>query len=231
MTMAKKPLNLEVETSRFIRQVARCAKQARVSLRGVLIEAAAMYAQSAAKATPPAPGRKIPKKAYKRKIIRCISRFRNGKHENLVDTDVKPDRRKGSRERGDKVRYLIVIRNSRGTFRKWFDSRREATSSRYVEIWFRGTGRAGFWRALGTLKKPVGDVDNRSRLSAVAGINRTTNQAWNPLNPKIVIDNRVRGIERYATAAAATGFRKASNRLRFLEKQSKEKIEQEGNRA
>lgn len=229
--MAKKALNLEVETSRFIRQVARCAKQARVSLREVLTEAAAMYAQSAAKATPPAPGRKIPRKAYKRKIIRCISRFRNGKHENLVDTDVKPDRRKGSRERGDKVRYLIVIRNSRGTFRKWFDSRRAATSSGYTEIKFRGTGRAGFWRALGTLKKPVGNVDNRSQLSTVAGINRTSNQTWNPLNPKIVIDNRVRGIERYATAASALGFRKAANRLRFLEKQAKEKIEQEGNRA
>lgn len=229
--MARKPLDLEVETSRFVRQVARSAKQASVSLREVLTEASAMYAQSAAKATPPAPGRKIPKNAYKRKILRCISRFRNGKHENLINTDVKPDRRKGSRERGDQVRYLVVIRNSRGIFRGWFDSRRAAIASGYTEIKFRGTGRAGFWRALGALKKPVGNVDNRSRLDAVAGINRTTNQAWNPLNPKIEIDNRVRGIERYATAAAATGFRKATNRLRFLEKQSKEKIEQEGNRA
>lgn len=229
--MSKWRFDLKVETARFEKQVARCAKQARVSLGQMLIEAAVMYAQSAAKATPPAPGRKIPKSAYKRKIIRCISRFRNGKHENLINTDVKPDRRKGSRERGDQVRYLVVIRNSRGIFRGWFDSRRAAIASGYTEIKFRGTGRAGFWRALGALKKPVGNVDNRSRLDAVAGINRTTNQAWNPLNPKIVIDNRVRGIERYATAASALGFRKASNRLRFLEKQAKEKIEQEGNRA
>ena len=140
--MAKKPLNLEVETSRFIRQVARCTKQARVSLREVLTEAAAMYAQSAAKATPPAPGRKIPRKAYKRKIIRCISRFRNGKHENLVNTDVKPDFLKVNLERGDKVRYLIVIRNSRGTFRKRFDPRRAAASSGYTEIKIRRPGRA-----------------------------------------------------------------------------------------
>ena len=229
--MSKWRFDLKVETARFEKQVARCAKQARVSLGQMLIEAAVMYAQSAAKATPPAPGRKIPKSAYKRKIIRCISRFRNGKHENLVGTNIKPDRQKGSPERGDKVRYLIKYRNFRGRFRKWFDSRREALSSRYVEVWYRGVSRAGFWRALEALKKPVGNVDNRSRLSTVAGINRTTNQAWNPLNPKIVIDNRVRGIERYATAAAATGFRKAANRLRFLEKQSKEKIEQEGNRA
>lgn len=195
----------KVDASKLNRALARMKAVSRKAPEVIVREAAVLFTQSAARATPPDAGRAtIRKKSMNRPVYAL---------------------REPGRKRA--ARYRVPYRTLRKSGVKYFSTRAEAKS--FSAIRFRGIGKAGWWaalRALGveTASQP-GAPDVRRKLD-------TVNVAWlkkgwgKALFQTSNLSLAIKGGKLAMIARQALG--KAASRLRHAAKIEAQKIAAEG---
>lgn len=190
--MANFKLDVKVEKEKLIKSMDKLASLIGINMEEGSLMAANMAIRSAAKATPPFPGRNIPVKAYKRNIIKLSDKY-------------------------GRTSYKVPFHNSMSSGKKFFKNISDA--SEFSKIKFRGIGRAGWFLNLHqingeTLPAWASSIVNRSPSILTKNVSdlkiQKSGGRWAD-RISISISNKTDGISRYAAISEAVGYRSAAN--------------------
>lgn len=205
--MAKKypiEIKVKIEAEKLYKAIEKLKKLTPERAGYIVKEAAKFFIQSAQKATPPAIGKtNIPKKNYYRTIF-----------------DMKDENEKSAR-------YKVPFRGMYKRGRRFFKFKKSAKEFSYIK--YRGMARAGWFVNLLELGENI--FNFRVTPEALVLGKKFSLVRWfsKGNNPVCQVENKVPNIERYAQYSKSFGLGKAANRINYLAKREKQKMEAAGN--
>lgn len=232
-------MKIQVEADRFYKYMARFKKETGSDLAKTVKVAAELFARSAARHSPPMPGRRISRFSTKKdekgnilqkrdmfnRTIRAAVYIQNGPHKiRLPEKRAKKYLNKSGTalsKSGKKskllIEYIVFAKKfgSRSFAKKIFKTLSEAKAA--AKITTRGLLRAGWWGSVPRLGGRVDEVYGSKVASLISAVSKTR-QEKDPDSVTISIINAVNipGASEAASSAIAFGLGKAANQLRAM---------------
>ena len=208
-------LRAEVEMKNFLAAMNRLGAIAGKEIGQAVREGAVLFAQSAARATPPDAGKAIPAKRFKR-VIKAEPYVMNGQ----TKIHLKPEKYlSGLRPKGRGVKADYAVITKRPKSRRFkavlFDSLSKAREKQTIST--RGLLRAGWWGALGKLGASAVEKFGSavpSLLPRIVNFSETVQ----PGSAEIHIGNCVDGYDDLKKQVIPVALMKAGNRMNFIAK-------------
>lgn len=213
-------VTVDVNAAKFERAMRGLLRVSDEEARYVVKEATKFFMESAALATAPNAGRKIGKRMYKRKMIRFVGfHFKDGSIGW---------RNPGERKKKTDSYMWRVLYNKGSKKGVWnFETKAEAQEAQIIK--YRGIGRAGWSSGLPKIGFSIPEGPTPAASNRAFGLNVVV-QNLRSSDPSITVTNRVSSIERHSAHSASLGLSKAANRINFLSRQIRQRIEAEGNK-
>ena len=208
----------EVEMKKFISAMNRLGAIAGKRIAEAVREGAVLFAQSAARATPPDAGRPISMKRFKREI-KAEPYIMNGptKIHLTAYRDYKTRYLSGLRPkgRGVKADYAVLMKKTKS--RKFkavlFDTLAKARAKQAIST--RGLLRAGWWGALGKLGASAVEKFGKAVPNLLPRISRIS-ETVQPDSVEISIGNCVNGYDDLKKQVIPVALMKAGNRMNAI---------------
>ena len=205
----------EVEMKNFHSAMHRLGAIAGKRIEEAVREGAVLFAQSAARATPPDAGRPISMKRFKR-VIQAEPYVMNG----ATKIHLKPEKYLSGlrpRGRGVKADYAVITKrpHSRRFKAVLFDSLAKAREKQTIST--RGLLRAGWWGALGKLGASAVEKFGKAVPNLLPRISRIS-ETVQPDSVEISIGNRVNGYDDLKKQVIPVALMKAGNRMNAVAK-------------
>jgi hypothetical protein len=203
----------EVEMEKFNASMHRLGAIAGNGIGKAVREGAVLFAQSAARATPPDAGKAISAKRFKR-VIKAEPYVMNGSTKIHLNPEkylsgLRP------RGRGVKADYLVLMKrpHSRRFKAILFDSLAKAREKQTIST--RGLLRAGWWGALGKLGASAVEKFGKAVPNLLPRISRIS-ETVQPDSVEISIGNCVNGYDDLKKQVIPVALMKAGNRMNAI---------------
>lgn len=203
----------EVEMKKFNASMNRLGAIAGNGIGKAVREGAVLFAQSAARATPPDAGKAISAKRFKR-VIKAEPYVMNGP----TKIHLKPEKYLSGlrpRGRGVKADYAVITKrpHSRRFKAVLFDSLAKARAKQAIST--RGLLRAGWWGALGKLGASAVEKFGKAVPNLLPRISRIS-ETVQPDSVEISIGNCVNGYDDLKKQVIPVALMKAGNRMNAI---------------
>ena len=218
-------------TVKFRRAMLRLGAASGADLRQTVETGAVMFARSAARATPPAAGKSIPAKLFKRVVKASPYVISGGTKIHLS-----PQKYLNGLQplKGAKADYIVLTKIPRRRRFKAAIFDNLSAARRAQKIGTRGLLRAGWWAALGHLGQAAAEKYGEAvtrMLQAIHAFSETSTDA----ETSISMTNRVdegHGSEEAKKLGMRVGLARASNAMKAMaDKKTKELIQRQGGKA
>ena len=197
-------IKLRVESERLENGINKLKKFMPEKAMSIVRDASVFFIQPAQKATPPEVGKtNIPRKKYYRTVF-----------------DMKDKNEKSAR-------YKVPFRGMYKRGRRFFKYKYSAKDFSFIK--YRGMARAGWFMNLLYLGEKIFTFKVAPDALALGKKFSLVQWVARGIKPVCEIENRVPNIERYASYSKAYGMGKAANRINYICRIEKKKIEDAGN--
>ena len=208
-------LRAEVEMQNFLAAMNRLGAITGSGIGQAVREGAVLFAQSAARATPPDAGKAISAKRFKR-VIKAEPYIMNGP----TKIHLKPEKYLSGlrpRGRGVKADYAVLMKkpHSRRFKAVLFDSLAKAREKQTIST--RGLLRAGWWGSLGKLGASAVEKFGKAVPNLLPRISRIS-ETVQPDSVEISIGNCVNGYDDLKKQVIPVALMKAGNRMNAIAK-------------